>query len=88
MKTILAPVDFSKISDAVVNEAAALARALDGRVILLTVIQPPVVVTEYAAMIEVVRSSTVIPVSSWKPGPQGSAGSEVADIVSSVGMVR
>lgn len=53
MKTILAPVDFSKISEAVVTEAAALARALDGRVVLLTVVQPPLVITEYAAMMNV-----------------------------------
>lgn len=53
MKTILAPVDFSKISEFVVTEAAALARALDGRVVLLTVVQPPLVITEYAAMMNV-----------------------------------
>lgn len=50
MKTILAPLDFSNISDAVVHEAVAIARAVDGRVVLLAVIQPPVVLTEYAAM--------------------------------------
>lgn len=53
MKTILAPVDFSKISESVVTEAAALARALDGRVVLLTVVQPPMVITEYAALMNV-----------------------------------
>src|SRR6185295_17638433 len=53
MKTILAPIDFSNISDAVVKEAAALAQALNGRVVLLTVVQPPVVVTEYAAMMDI-----------------------------------
>jgi nucleotide-binding universal stress UspA family protein len=52
MKTILAPVDFSAVSDAVVKEAAALARSFDGRVVLLTVVQPPVMVTEYAAMMD------------------------------------
>jgi len=52
MKTILAPIDFSKVSDAVVHEATALARAMDGRVVLLAVVQPPVVVTEYAMMID------------------------------------
>lgn len=53
MKTILAPIDFSKISEAVVKEAAALARALDARIVLLTVVQPPVVVTEYAGMLDI-----------------------------------
>lgn len=53
MKTILVPIDFSPVSGAVVKEAAALARSLDGRVVLLTVVQTPVVVTEYAGMINV-----------------------------------
>lgn len=52
MKTILAPIDFSGVSDAVVNEAATLARALNGRVVLLTVIQPPIITSEYAPMME------------------------------------
>ena len=55
MKTILVPVDFSKVSESVVKEAAALARALDGRVVLLTVIQPPVIVTEYGGMLDLVE---------------------------------
>ena len=52
MKTVLAPIDFSGASDAVVAEAAALANALPGRVVLLTVIQPPVITSEYAPMME------------------------------------
>jgi nucleotide-binding universal stress UspA family protein len=52
MKTILAPIDFSRVSDSVVNEATALARALEGHVVLLAVIQPPVVINEYAVMID------------------------------------
>jgi nucleotide-binding universal stress UspA family protein len=53
MKTILAPVDFSGITDAVVAEATTLARALEARVVLFTAIQPPVVMNEYAALIDV-----------------------------------
>ena len=41
MKTILAPVDFSPITQRVVEEAAALARALAGRLVLLNVVPPP-----------------------------------------------
>ena len=52
MKTILAPVDFSRATDAVVEEAAALARAQSGRVVLLAIIQPPVIAQEYAPVIE------------------------------------
>ena len=55
MKTILAPVDFSNISDAVVEQATLLARAVAGRVVLLAVIQPPVVMSEYAAMMDIVE---------------------------------
>jgi nucleotide-binding universal stress UspA family protein len=53
MKTILAPIDFSRITDAVVDEAVTLAKAVDGRVVLLAVTQPPVVMSEYAAMMDI-----------------------------------
>lgn len=52
MKTILAPVDFSPISAAVVREATKLAQAVDGRLILLAVVQSPIVLNEYAAMLD------------------------------------
>ncbi|MFZ9745908.1 MAG: universal stress protein [Opitutaceae bacterium] len=52
MKTILAPVDFSAASEAVLTQAIELARALGGRVMLITVIQPPVITNEYAALME------------------------------------
>lgn len=51
MKTILAPIDFSGVTDAVVAAAAELARAFDGTVVLFTVVQPPVMVTEYAPLL-------------------------------------
>jgi nucleotide-binding universal stress UspA family protein len=52
MKTILAPVDFSGATDAVVAEATSLARALEGRVVLLTVIQPLAITNEYSALMD------------------------------------
>lgn len=52
MKTILAAVDSSSISDSVVDQAAALATGSQARVVLLTVVQPPVITSEYAPMIE------------------------------------
>ena len=52
MKTILAPVDFSDATDLIVAEAVSLARALSGRVVLLSVIQPPVITSEYAPIME------------------------------------
>lgn len=51
MKTILVPVDFSRVTDAVVQEATSLARALPARVVLLTVIQPPIIMSEYGAVL-------------------------------------
>src|SRR4051812_44930942 len=58
MKTILAPVDFSTASDAVVTEAAALARALQGRVVFLNVVQLPVTISEYAPLLQNVSEMT------------------------------
>ena len=58
MKTILAPVDFSNATPAVVAQAAALAKALSGRVVLMTVIQPPVVIAEYGALLENIAEIT------------------------------
>ena len=52
MKTILAPVDFSPVSDAVVTEAVTLARALRARIVLLSVVQPPVIMSDYGPLME------------------------------------
>jgi nucleotide-binding universal stress UspA family protein len=58
MKTILAPIDFSAVSDAVIAEAAALANAHHGRVVLLNVVQPPVVMAEYAPLMDNIAELT------------------------------
>ncbi len=52
VKTILAPIDFSAATESVVAEAGSLARALGGKVVLVSVIQPPVMLAEYAPMME------------------------------------
>src|SRR3954452_5942262 len=52
MKTIIAALDFSNTSEAVLNAASSLARATQSRVILLTIIQPPVITSEYAPLID------------------------------------
>lgn len=52
MKTILAAVDFSGITESVVSTAVQLARALEGKVVLLSVVQPPLVATEYAPYVD------------------------------------
>jgi nucleotide-binding universal stress UspA family protein len=55
MKTILAPVDFSKVSESLIKEAAALARAFDGRVVLLNVVQLPVMSNEHAGLLDITQ---------------------------------
>ena len=52
MKTILTPIDFSGITDSVVSEAGVLSKALGGRVVLLNVLQPPVITSEYGPFME------------------------------------
>lgn len=51
MKTILVPVDFSKVSRYVVAEAANLARLTKSRLVLLHVVQPPSMVTDLAPLV-------------------------------------
>lgn len=58
MKTILTPVDFSDVSDTVVDAAAELAMETHARLVLLTVIQPPVFTAEYAAVMENIAEIT------------------------------
>ena len=48
MKTILTPIDFSPVSRKIVDHTIALARALDARVVLLTVLLEPVFLEEFA----------------------------------------
>ena len=52
MKTLLVPIDFSPVTKAVVDEAAMLAQSCKGRIVLLYVVQPPVLVAEYGGVIE------------------------------------
>lgn len=55
MKTVLAPIDLSPISAEVVAHAAILARALRGRMLLLTVMPELAVVKRYAPPAEILR---------------------------------
>jgi nucleotide-binding universal stress UspA family protein len=58
VKTILTPVDFSSSTPAVVAQAAMLARSFNGRVVLLSIIQPPVITSEYAPLMENIAEIT------------------------------
>lgn len=57
-ETILAAIDSSAVSDAVVNEAAALARATGARLCLFSVVQLPVFPAEYAPLLENIADLT------------------------------
>jgi nucleotide-binding universal stress UspA family protein len=52
MKTILAPIDFSTATEGVIEAACSLARAHEGRVILLHIVQPPVITSDYGLALE------------------------------------
>jgi nucleotide-binding universal stress UspA family protein len=48
MNTVIAPIDFSRASLAVVDEAVRLARSVEGRVVVLHVVKPPAFAGELA----------------------------------------
>jgi len=51
MKTILAPLDFSSVSNGVLKASVDLTKAINGKLILYHVIQPPVITSEYGAVL-------------------------------------
>ncbi len=55
MKTFLVPVDFSPVSAMIIDAAVSFARAFQGQVALLHVIQPPTITSEYALPLEAVQ---------------------------------
>lgn len=52
MKTILAPIDFSSATEAVIDTALELARATSARLVLLHVVQPPILTSDYGLAME------------------------------------
>lgn len=52
MKTILTPIDFSDASDAVIEASVQLATATAAELVLLHVVTPPVVASEYGLIME------------------------------------
>lgn len=57
MKTFLVPVDFSAVMENVIATAVSLARALQGTITLLHVVQPPVVTGDFALPVEAVQDA-------------------------------
>lgn len=68
MTTILAPLDFSAVSERVAEAAVKLARAFSGRVVFLHIVQPPVINTEYGVMME--NIAEIVTVSERAAGKQ------------------
>lgn len=61
MKTFLVPVDFSAITEKVIDSALGFARAFGGKVVLLHVVQAPVIATaEYALPAEVIQEAVTV----------------------------
>jgi len=52
MKTILAPIDFSTATEDVIEAACILARVTQNKVLLLHVVQPPVLTSDYGLALE------------------------------------
>ena len=59
MKTFLVPVDFSSVSKKIVDTTVSFARSFGGKVVLLHVIAPPIIISEYVMPVEVALEPTV-----------------------------
>lgn len=58
MKAFLVPVDFSPITDPVIDSAMAFARAFNGTVMLLHIVQAPIITTaEYAVPVDAIQDA-------------------------------
>jgi nucleotide-binding universal stress UspA family protein len=57
MKTFLVPVDFSAVSEEIIDTAVTFARSFGGKVVLLHVTQPPIITSEYALPVEAVQET-------------------------------
>ncbi len=60
MKTILAPIDFSGVSDDVVKATADLAGILNARIILMNVVQPPVLTADFGVGLDNIQELMVL----------------------------
>jgi nucleotide-binding universal stress UspA family protein len=60
MKTILAPIDFSTATEGVIEATCALARVTQNRVLLLHIVQPPVLTSDYGLALENFQEAVAI----------------------------
>jgi nucleotide-binding universal stress UspA family protein len=59
MKTIIAPIDFSKATAAVIDTAATLAATMDARVVLLHFVQPLIITSDYGLTMDHFKETIV-----------------------------
>lgn len=52
MKTILVPIDLSATAQTVIEAAATLAKSLEAKLVLLHVVQPPIITSDYGIAME------------------------------------
>ena len=52
MKTILVPIDLSATAAGVIEAAASLAKSMNGKLVLLHVVQPPIITSDYGIAME------------------------------------
>lgn len=57
MKTFLVPIDFSAVTDDVVDTAIDFTRAFGGKAALLHVVQPPVITSDFALPAEMMQEA-------------------------------
>ena len=60
MKTVLAPIDFSTATSRVLDAAVSLALATNGRIVLLHVVQPPLLTSDYGLAMESFQEAIAI----------------------------
>lgn len=57
MKTFLVPIDFSAVSEEIIDTAVTFARAFDGKVVLLHTVQSQIITSEYALPAEALHEA-------------------------------
>jgi len=60
MKTFLVPIDFSAVSEEIIDTAVTFARAFDGKVALLHTVQSQVITSEYALPVEALHEAMLV----------------------------
>ena len=60
MKTFLVPIDFSAVSEEIIDTAVTFARAFDGKMVLLHTVQSQIITSEYALPAEALHEAMLV----------------------------